>query len=51
MEAKRTDPFPITGYEGILYFCDREQELASLKNLVENFSCTQLAGTNVLVLY
>lgn len=42
MAAKTTNPFPITGYEGRLYFCDREQELASLKNLVENKRNTTL---------
>lgn len=36
MANKKINPFPTTGYFGKDYFCDRETELASLKQQVEN---------------
>lgn len=36
MATKTSNPFPITGYEGKEYFCDRKQELSSLRNMIEN---------------
>lgn len=42
MATKTTNPFPTSGYEGKEYFCDREQELSSLKFLLENKRNTTL---------
>lgn len=36
MAVNKINPFPTTGYIGKEYFCDRETELTTLKNLVEN---------------
>ncbi len=42
MPSKPRTPFPTTGYFGPLYFCDREDELASLKRNLEGGNSTTL---------
>ena len=36
MATSKVNPFPTTGYMGREYFCDREEELSSLRKFVEN---------------
>ena len=36
MAFSSVNPFPITGYIGKSFFCDREYELMTLKKQVEN---------------
>lgn len=41
-EAKLTNPFPIVGYYGATYFCDREKETSQLISSIKNGSSTTL---------
>lgn len=43
----QVNPFVISGYEGVRYFCDRKQEVAQLQQEIANGNNVALVATQV----